>query len=367
VTVSPIARRSRFLAAAAASLLAATLAGCGSDTAADASASEGKPKATDNASSTGEGVEVRLGYFPNLTHATALVGLEKGYYEDALAQDGATLEPLEFNSGSDTVDALLSGSLDATYIGPSPTLTAYSEDQGAVRVVTGAASGGASLVVSPDISSVQDLKGKTIGTPGAGNTQDIAARYYLKTKGLDTNIDGTGEVSILAQDNSINVQTFEQGEIDGAWVPEPYASILESKGGKVLVDEADLWPNGEFITTQLLVSTEFMDEHPDLVADLLEAHVQANEFINGSEDEAKKLIADKLFELTKSELPQDIFESAWNKVTFSNDPLASTLQEGAKHAAAVELLDPIDVADLYDLEPLNAILEANGEQKVSGL
>lgn len=354
--------RSRAGGFLALSLLALGTAGCG----AEATTDTGSAGGTDAALS-GDGVEVRLGYFPNLTHATALVGLEKGYFEDALGEDGATLKPLEFNSGSDTVDALLSGSLDATYIGPSPTLTAYSEDQDAVRVVTGAASGGASLVVSPDITTVEDLRGKTIGTPGAGNTQDIAVRYLLKTKGLQTNLDGTGDVSILPQDNSLNVQTFEQGEIDGAWVPEPYASILQSLGGKVLVDEADLWPNGEFITTQLLVSTDFMTKHPDLVDDLLTAHVKSNDFINDSEAEAKKLISAKLFDLTRSELPTDIFDAAWAKVTFGNDPLATTLQEGAKHAEAVELLDPLDVADLYELDPLNAILKANGDEEVAGL
>ena len=340
----------RTLAGAAAVVLAAGVASCS------------------NAGSSGQGAEVRLGYFPNLTHATALVGLHRGYYRDELAADGATLVAQDFNSGTDTIEALLGGGLDATYIGPSPTVTAFAESNGEqVRVIAGAASGGAGLVVQPEISSIQDLRGKIVATPSVGNTQDIAARYYFKTKGFETDIDGGGDVSIVGQDNSVTIQAFRQGEIAGAWVPEPYVSILENAGGKVLVDEADLWPGGKFVTTQLVVRTDFLEEHPDLVQDLLRAHVQANDFLNESPDEAKKMVGEELLELTQAELPAEVLTSAFESLTFTNDPLSATLKKSAAHAEEVGVIDPIevDLDKLYNLEPLNKILTDGGLEKVA--
>jgi NitT/TauT family transport system substrate-binding protein len=356
---SPIRKRPRRAALAAVSVLLLALAACGGE----ADSSSG------NAGGSGEGVEVRLGYFPNLTHGTPLVGLSEGFYEDALAEDGATLVAQDFNSGTDTIEALLGGGLDATYIGPSPTVTAFSQSNGeGVRVLAGAAAGGAALVVQPDIKSLEDLRGKIVATPSVGNTQDIAARHYFKEEGFETDTDGGGDLSILGQDNSVTVQAFQQGDIAGAWVPEPYVSILNEAGGKVLVDEAELWPRGEFVTTQLIVRTEFLEEHPDLVADLLSAHVESTTFINDSPDEAKTIIGEQLLELTQSELPAEVLTSAFDSLTFTNDPLASTLVESAGHAEDVEVIEPIeaDLNALYDLDPLNEILAESGQNEVSG-
>jgi NitT/TauT family transport system substrate-binding protein len=358
-TSGPTSRRTRRAAAAVTvALLALGLTACGGN---DNSSSN-----TSGSGNAGGGITVHLGYFPNLTHATALVGIEKGYYATELQKDSDKIQFQQFDSGSDTIEALASGSLDATYIGPSPALTAYQQTHGGVRIIAGAASGGASLVVSSDIKTVADLQGKTIATPGAANTQDIAARYYLKTKGFKTDQEGGGDVHLLPQDNSVTVQAFQQGQIDGAWVPEPYASILVSEGGHVLVDEASLWPQGKFVTTQLLVNKSFLDEHPNEVVDLLTAHVEANDFINNSPDEAKALVNKKLEELTQSTIPTDVFDSAWSKLTFTNDPIASSLIEVDKHAEELDLLDPVDnLTGIYDLDPLNTILADKGESEVS--
>jgi NitT/TauT family transport system substrate-binding protein len=350
----PLPQRPRRAALTGALILLLTATACGGD----ASSSESE-----------EEVEVRLGYFPNLTHGTALVGLSEGFYEDALAEDGATLVAQDFNSGTDTIEALLGGGLDATYIGPSPTVTAYSQSNGeAVRVIAGATSGGAALVVQPEIGSLEDLRGKIVATPSVGNTQDIAARYHFKSEGFETDIDGGGDVSIIGQDNGVTVQAFQQGEIAGAWVPEPYVSILQEAGGKVLLDEAELWPDGEFVTTQLIVRTEFLEEHPDLVEDLLDAHVQSTTFINDSPDEAKTIIGEQLVELTQSELPVEVLTSAFDSLTFTNDPLAETLLESAAHAEEVEVLEPVeaDLSAAYHLDPLNKVLADAGEEEVAG-
>ena len=355
----PISGRTRRAAAAVTvALLALGLTACGGS---DDSSSD-----TSGSGDAGGGITVHLGYFPNVTHATALVGIEKGYFATELQKDDDKVQFQQFDSGSDTIEALASGSLDATYIGPAPALTAYQQTHGGVRIIAGAASGGASLVVSSDIKTVADLQDKTIASPGAANTQDIAVRYYLKTKGFKTDQEGGGDVHILPQDNSITVQAFQQGQIDGAWVPEPYASILVNEGGHVLIDEASLWPQGRFVTTQLLVNKSFLDEHPDEVVDLLTAHVEANDFINKSPDEAKTLVNKKLEELTQSTIPTDVFDSAWSKLTFTNDPIASSLIEVDKHAEELGLLDPVDnLSGIYDLDPLNQILADKGESEVS--
>ncbi len=338
-------------------------------TALAAAAATGLSACGDDASASGpdgDGTQVHLGYFPNLTHGTALVGIEKGYYEDKLSEDGASVQFAEFDSGSDTITALLNGDLAATYIGPVPAVTAYAQSQGNVSIVAGAAAGGAALVVNDDITSVQDLEGKTIATPGEFNTQDVAARAYFKEQGFEINADGSGDINLSPQDNSVIVQAFRQGEIDGAWVPEPYASIMVNDGGQVLLDESDIWPGGEFNTTNLLVNDDFLEEHPDLVADLVAAHVEANDFINNNTDEAKQLIDAKLAQLTGAELPDDVFESAWSHLSFTNDPLPSTLEKDAQDsydAGAIE--EPIDdIGDVYNLDPLNKVLAENGEEQV---
>lgn len=352
MTISLSSRWRQAAGAAALAAIAATgLTACGDDA---------------NASSGGDdGVALQLGYFPNLTHGTALVGIEQGLYEEKLSEDGSTVQFAEFDSGSDTITALLNGDLAATYIGPVPALTAYTQSKN-VTVLAGAASGGAALVVSDDISSVDDLEGKTIATPGEFNTQDIAARAYFKEQGYEINPDGSGDINLTPQDNSVIIQAFRQGEIDGAWVPEPYASIMVNDGGKVLVDEADLWPGGQFVTTHLLVNNDFLEEHPDEVSDLLEAHVEANDYINNNPDEAKQLIGDKLVELTGAELPDDVFESAWSNLSFTNDPIASSLEKDAADSYDVGALEePIeDVSVIYNLDPLNEVLAAQGEEQV---
>lgn len=208
---------------------AGTTAACGDD---------------DSAAAGGSGpVTLRLGYFPTITHAPAVVGVEKGIFTEKLGS-GVTLETKTFNAGPAAIEAIFSGALDATYIGPNPTVNAFSKSKGeAVRVVSGAASGGVALVVKPEITSVEQLCGRKIATPQLGNTQDVALRYWLKEKGLKTTKEGGGDVTVVPQENAQTVDTFTSGAIDGAWVPEPYVSRLVNAGGKVLVDERDLWPD----------------------------------------------------------------------------------------------------------------------------
>ncbi|MCI4062543.1 ABC transporter substrate-binding protein [Micromonospora sp. R77] len=310
-------------------------------------------------------VTLRLGYFPNITHAPAVVGVEKGIFAEKLG-DSAKLETKTFNAGPAAIEAIFSGALDATYIGPNPTVNAFSKSKGeAVRVVSGAASGGVALVVKPDITSVEQLRGKKIATPQLGNTQDVALRYWLKEKGLRTTKEGGGDVKVVPQENAQTIDTFASGAIDGAWVPEPYVSRLVNAGGKVLVDERDLWPDKKFVITNLIVSTKFLKAHPDVVKKLVEGQVAANEFVNTKPDEAQQAVSDHIGKITGKPLDVKLIKQAWPTLEFTNDPIASSLKAGLDHAVAVELTQPVDLNGLYDLKFLNEVLKAQGKPEVT--
>jgi NitT/TauT family transport system substrate-binding protein len=313
-----------------------------------------------------ENVTLRLGYFPNLTHATALVGVEGGIFADVLGPN-VKLETSTFNAGPAAVEALFNGALDATYIGPNPAINAYAQSDGqAIRIISGATSGGAALVVKPEIADAAGLAGKKLATPQRGNTQDVALRSWLAGQGLKTDLEGGGDVSIVPQENAQTLETFRSGDIDGAWVPEPWVSRLVNEGGgKILVDERSLWPDGKFVTTHLIVRTEFLKDHPAAVRKLLEAQVAANEFVNAKPEEAKALANQGIEKITQKPLSAATINAAWPNLTFTNDPIASSLLLSARHATEAGLLKEIDLKGIYDLKLLNEVLGAKGSPVVS--
>jgi NitT/TauT family transport system substrate-binding protein len=309
-------------------------------------------------------VTLRLGYFPNLTHATGIVGVEKGFFADKLGKN-VKLETKTFNAGPEATEALFSGAIDATYIGPNPTVNAWQKSNGkAIKVIAGAASGGVAFVVKPTINGPQDLKGKKIATPQLGNTQDVALRYWLKEHGLNTTKEGGGDVNILPQSNADAVTAFGSGAIDGGWLPEPYASRLVAAGGKVLVDERDLWPDKKFVITNLIVSTKFLNAHRDVVKNLVAGQVDANAFINANPDEAQQVVNAAIGKLSGKAPDAKQTAAAWKTITFLNDPVAASLRDGAKHAEEVGLLQPVDLKGIYDLSLLNEVLKAKGAAEV---
>jgi NitT/TauT family transport system substrate-binding protein len=331
----------------------------------------------DNKSTTGSGatdkpadkVTLNLGYFPNITHATAIVGVETGIYANALGGN-VTLKTQTFNAGPEATEAIFAGAVDAQFIGPNPAINAYAKSDGnAIRIVSGSTSGGAFFVVKRSINDARDLKGKEIATPQLGNTQDVALRSWLKQQGLSTDTTGGGDVSIVPQDNADTLNAFKAGEIDGAWVPEPWATRLLQEGGnaKVLVDERTLWPEGRYVTTQLIVRTEYLNAHPDVIKQLLEGQVEATKFVNENGAEARKIVNDGIENLTGKRITDAVIDAAWPNLTFTTDPIASSLAKSAKSAEAVGLLDPVDLDGIYDLKLLNEVLRADGDRAVSGL
>lgn len=301
---------------------------------------------------------LRLGIFPNLTHAPGYVALEEGFFDQTLP--GVEIQVTYFNSGSDAGAAITSGSIDATYIGPGPATALYLQPERNVAIVSGVTSGGASFVVrkGSGISSPADLVGKKIAVPGFGNTQDVALRTWLHEQDLEAN-DAGGEVDVLEVDNPELLGLFEAGHVDGAWEPEPYPSLLVSAGvAEPFVDEADLWPNGAFTTTVLLVNTTFMNAHPELVRGLVEANVKAIELIEDDPAAAKAAAQAGLVKAGAPPLDQAVVDEAWSRLTFTVDPVASSLAQGAESAYALGFLEgqPTDLSALFRLEALNDVL-----------
>lgn len=317
---------------------------------------------------TGEGGTadaLRLGYFANVTHATPVVGVADGSYQKALGD--TKLETQIFNAGPAAVEAVLGGSLDATYIGPNPAINAFIKTKGeGIRIVSGSTSGGAQLVVQPDITSPEQLKGKTLASPQLGGTQDVALRAWLLDQGFETTLDGAGDVNISPTDNATTLQLFQQGKIAGAWVPEPWASrLVLDGGGKVLVDEKDLWPDGEFVTTHLMVTTDYLEKFPKTVKALLSAQLDTEDWIAAHPDDAKATINAQLEEITGKKLGPEVLDRAFANITLTHDPLAETLKTSAQ--AAVDAGFPEATTKLEGIYDLTLLRELLTERKLDGV
>ena len=338
-------------------LVAAMMAGCAS-----AAASPNETAAGDDAPSVDE---LRLGYFANVTHAPALVGLEEGLFDDALGDVEVTTQV--FNAGPAAIEALSAGAIDATYIGPNPSINTFIQSGGeSARIIAGAATGGAALVVRDGIDDPGDLEGTVIATPQLGNTQDVAARVWLADQGFETDTSGGGDVQITPTENAQTLTLFQDGQLDGAWLPEPWVSrLVIDAGAHVLQDEADLWEDGEFPTSVLLVRKEFLDEHPDVVADLLKGHEAAVQWIADNPDEAPGVINAAIEKETGKPLDDAVIERALEHVTFSVDPHADTFETLVENGIQAGTQKEGSIKGLFDLTLLNKQLEAEGEEPVS--
>jgi NitT/TauT family transport system substrate-binding protein len=344
------------LTAAGVALLAA---GCGSS-----GSGSSDPGSTGDP---GGSVTLRLGFLENITHAPALVGVKEGFFTKNLGKK-VTLKLYPFSTGTEEATALLAGQLDAAYVGPNPTIKAWSVSNGSlIKVISGAASGGAALVVKKGITSASQLKNQKLATPSLGNTQDVALRYWLKSHGLTTTQTGGGDVPITPiTPNSDAVLAFKAGSIAGGWEPAPYDAEMVAAGGHVLVNEASLWPGGKFVTTNLVVAQAFLGAHPTVVNGLLKGQIEANSFIASNKSAAETAANAELKSLSGKGLKPPILAAAFDQVTFTNDPVASSLVTDAQHAVAVGLLSPVkNLSAIYDLGPLNKLLTAAGQPQVS--
>jgi NitT/TauT family transport system substrate-binding protein len=346
---------------AAAMIGAALLLAAGCSSSSSSSTSSGTTNSTGSTASAAAAapVTVRLGFLENITHASALVALKEGYFSKALGSAG-TVQPTAFSTGTEETTALLAGQLDAAYVGPNPAINAWQKSGGtAIKIVSGAADGGASVVVAKGITSAVQLKGKTLATPSLGNTQDVALRYWLKQNGIATTATGGGDAFIKpTTPNSAAVLEFKSGQIAGGSEPAPYDIEMVADGGTVLYTEPG-------VTTVLVVTQTFLSAHPAVVADLIKAQIQANAFITSNPTAAQADANAELATYTDKPLKASLVAAAFKEITFTNDPDESSLTSDASQAVSLGLLKPVNLSGIFDLGPLNQALAAAGQPQIS--
>ena len=304
---------------------------------------------------------IRVGYFPNITHAQALVGRAGGQFEKALGPD-VKIEWKAFNAGPSAIEALFANAIDLTYVGPNPAVTGYVRSQGAaVRVIAGATSGGASLVVrqGSGINRVADFHGKKVATPQQGNSQDVALRSWLRANGMKPREKG-GDVQVLPITNADQLTLFLKGQLDASWAPEPWAArLVHEGGGRIFLDERDLWPDHQFVITNLIVNPKFLKEHPDVIKNFLRAHVSLTDWIVKNPALAKQIVNQQLQRETGKPLSPEVLDDAFTRMQVTYDPLRPSLLKSTQHAFDEGFLGrtPPDLSGLYDLALLNEVLQ----------
>jgi NitT/TauT family transport system substrate-binding protein len=308
-----------------------------------------------------EKTRVRLGYFPNLTHSQALIGVANGAFSNALGKN-VELDTKTFNAGPSVIEAMFAGELDIAYIGPNPAINGYIKSGGEVlKIVAGATSGGAALVVrsKAGINSAGDFHGKKIASPQLGNTQDVALRSWLKKNNYRLKEKG-GDVEVIPVNNPDQLTLFLKKEIDGAWTVEPWVSrLIKEGGGRVFLEEKSLWPEVDFVTAQVIVSSKFLREHPDLLEKFLRAHIEQTIWINSNIEEAKRIVNSQIRKLTGKPLGDDIINEAFKRIWITYDPVKQSLFTYAQAAYEQGFLgkDMPDLSGIYDLTILNRILK----------
>jgi len=311
---------------------------------------------------------IRVGAFPNITHAQPMIGKANGWFDRAMGSN-VKIQWTSFNAGPSAIEALFAGAIDMTYVGPNPAITGYVRSQGeALRVVAGAASGGASLIVRSDsgIQKPEDFHGKKIASPQLGNTQDVALRAWLKAHGMKSQDKG-GDVQVVPLANPDQLTLFLKKELDAAWAPEPWATRLIREGnGRLFLDERDLWPHRQFVTTHLIVSTKFLREHPDVVKNWIRAHVELTDWINTHQPEAKKLLNQQIQKETSKALAPAILDEAFGRLQITYDPVRSSLLTSARSAYDAGFLgrQMPDLSNMYDLTLLNQVLAEKGKKAI---
>jgi NitT/TauT family transport system substrate-binding protein len=329
---------------------------------------------------------LKIGYFPNLNHAQAIIGLSNGDFKKIINNDknlgNISLKEFVFTAGPSAIEALYAGQIDVAYVGPNPAINGYIVSGGeGLRIISGASSGGASFIVRNDsgIETVNDLGGKKFASPQLGNTQDVALRKYLIDNGFNT-VENGGNVTIVAAKPADIITLFLKNEIDGAWVPEPVGAILKEQGkGFILVDERDLWPpEGKFVTANMLARTDYLKDNPEVIKKLLEAHVNETLWINQKLSKTNDTKIDEkniqeltvafnegLKKITGKTYPEGQIRDALSRIEFTYDPLSASLNQIAEDASDLGYINlessrGIDLASIYDLGLLNEVLKSKG-------
>lgn len=319
-------------------------------------------------------VVLRVGHFPNITHAQAVIGqglsrTGKGWFEDRLGPE-VQVKWFVYNAGPTAMEALLARSIDLSYVGPNPALNAHLRSRGEeIRIIAGVCSGGAALVVQADgrIQTDADFKGRTLATPQLGNTQDVAARAWLGSKGFQVRLTG-GDVRVVPTANPDQITLFLKGSLDAVWTVEPWVSrlVLESKG-QVYLEEASLWPEtqGRYVTTHLVSSVRALRDRRDLLRKWITAHVELTEWIRRNPVEAKRLFNAELRASTGRPLPEAVLDRAWERIELTHDPVRMSLLKSAEAAHRIGFIrQKPDLTRIYELDLLNEVLREKGKPEV---
>src|ERR671933_645146 len=316
---------------------------------------------------------LRIGYFPNINHAQAVIGFGNGDFQKALGKN-VNIQTTVFNAGPSAIEALLTKKIDVTYVGPNPTINGHVvSDEKDLKIIAGASSGGASFVVRNDagINSPKDFAGKKFASPQLGNTQDISLRSYLIKNGFKTTDQG-GNVAVVAVANPDILTLFLKKQLDGAWVPEPWATrLVKEANGRIFLDERNIWPGGKFVTANIAVSTDYLKNNPDVVSKLLAAHVNETVWINNHKEEAIKVFNVELKKLTGKSIAEDELKQAFSRIDFTYDPLKLSLFQSANNAYDLGFLAKgkphPDLSGIFDLTILDQVLRSKGLTPIEGI
>jgi NitT/TauT family transport system substrate-binding protein len=331
------------------------------------------PENTNNNNTVGATSNIlRIGYFANLNHAQAVIGLNNGGFDNAFTKNGITVQPIVFNAGPSAIEALFASQIDVAYVGPNPAINGYVVSQGRdLRIISGASSGGAVFVVRNDsgIKSAKDFAGKKFASPQLGNTQDVALRSYLLKNGYKTKENG-GSIEIISTSLADIITLFLKKQLDGAWVPEPWgARLVKEANGKTFLDERSLWPNGKFVTANIIVRTDYLKNNPDTIKKLLALHINETLWINNHKNNAIQVFDTELKKLTGKAIPEDELKQALSRIDFTYDPIKNSLFKSASEAYNLGFLakgqkQQPDLSGIYDLTLLNNILKEKGLHEV---
>ena len=284
--------------------------------------------------------KIRVAFFPSIGHAVPIVGIENGIFENGIGQE-IKIETKLFDSGPQVIESIFAGSIDVAYVGPGPVINGFLKSNGNdVKILAGAASGGASFIAQPDsgLDSIENFDGKRIASPQISNSQDVSLRYYLALNDLKP-VDKGGTVFVLNISNPDIYTLFAKGEIDGAWVPEPWATMLvEELNGVRLFNEEKLWPNEEFASVLLIARTNYLENNPELVKSWLKSHEKAVVWINANPDKSKSIFESFLKKHMGKSLPTNIIDESFSNLTITSDPIKSSVLTFAERADSLGYL-----------------------------
>ena len=303
--------------------------------------------------------KIRVAFFPSIGHIIPIVGLEEKIFEKGIGEE-KQIETKLFDSGPQVIESIFSGSIDIAYVGPGPSINGFLKSDGKdIKILSGAASGGVSFIIQPNsgLESLENFDGKRIASPQISNSQDISLRHYLESHGLKS-VEKGGTVFVLNISNPDINTLFAKGDIDGAWVPEPWATILvQELDGIRLFNEEKLWPNEEFASVLLIVRTKYLENNPETVQKWVESHEKTVTWINSTPNKSKSLFSNFLIDYMGKSLPTKIIDESFSNISITSDPIKNSVIVFAERADSLGYLGRSG----YNLDGIfyNAVLNAN--------